>query len=83
MKNNIFQGYVRKRLNMGAWVDVSDPHLNISELGDFDVSRPALRQQEEPALGHGDLAHAVAGLDGWRELVDTFVGLQVLQHDGR
>lgn len=49
---------------MGAWVDVSDPHLNISELGDFDVSRPALCQQEEPALGHGDLAHAVAGLDG-------------------
>lgn len=49
---------------MGTWVDASDPHLNISEFGDLDVSRPALRQQEEPALGHGDLAHTVAGLDG-------------------
>ncbi len=62
---------------------LTDPDLNISELGDLHVSRPALRQQEEPALGHGDLPHAVAGLHRWRELVDTFVRLQVLQHDDR
>lgn len=38
-------------------------HLDVPELGDLDVTKPAFRQQEDPLLRQGDLAHAVAGFD--------------------
>lgn len=58
-------------------------NLNISEFGDLHIAWSALSKQEEPFLCHGDLSHAVAGLDGAGQLIHALVGVQMIYDAGR
>lgn len=55
-------------------------HLYVPEGGDLHIAWPSFRQEEQPLLGHGDLAHAAACLHRARQLVDTLIFVQVLHH---
>lgn len=54
-------------------------YLEFPVLCHLYVTRPAVRQQEEASLSHGDLPHAAARLHRGRQLKDALAGLDVLQ----